>query len=102
MSFCPSGSIPDSEYLLARSTTEATLAAKAKTEQAAAAHRKIASCYLAKLFDAPGPASLDDTTPVRPARPAAHVVLRSPDLRSAHLGILPENDAITRLLRCLF
>jgi hypothetical protein len=55
MGFFPSKSVPDSEYLLIRSTLEANMAANARTEQAAAAHHRIASCYLAKLFGGRAP-----------------------------------------------
>lgn len=103
MGLFPAGSVADSEYLLTRSTTEATLAVRARTEQAAAAHRKIASCYLAKLFDAQSTASIDNTAPIRPAPPDARVVFRSPDFRSpdlrfADLRSVPENEDLTRLL----
>lgn len=101
MGFLPSRSVTDSEYILTRSTTEAKLAANARTEQAAAAHHKIASCYLAKLFDVQSPASLDDLLGTRPTLPIKSAAIRSPDLRFADVKPIPENDELTRILNRL-
>ena len=101
MGLIPSKHVPDSEYLLERSTTEARLAANAETEQAAAAHRRIASCYLAKLFSDDGAASSDDERATRPLE-AAECIASGPSVfRFADLSAVPENDELTRLLHCI-
>lgn len=97
MGLFPSKPVPDSEYLLTRSITEATLAANASTAQAAAAHHAIAGCYLAKLFGEQDVVAIDI------------VVARSPDitattptgLRFADLRSVPEDEELSRILASL-
>ena len=93
MGLLPSRSTPDSEYLLTRLTAEARLAADARTARAAAAHRAMASCYLAELFgdhDAPSLARRTST------RPDENVEVAQ--LRFATLTFAPENEELTSIL----
>lgn len=99
MGFSPSAFVPDSEYLLTRSTLEATMAAKARTEQAAAAHRKIASCYVAKLFGGQSTASPHDEVTGRALAAAERGAIGPAGLRFADLTSVPENDELTRVLQ---
>ena len=101
MGFSPSKYVPDSDYLLERSTTEARLAANARTEGAAAAHRKIASCYLAKLFSDEGAASSDHISVKSPEIPARSGAIAPSGLRFADLSSIPENNELTRILQSL-
>lgn len=96
MGLLPSRSTPDSEYLLTRLTAEARLAADARNGRAAAAHRAMASRYLAELFgnhDAPSPAVHTS------ARPHADVEVAQ--LRFATLTFAPENEELTSILAAL-
>ena len=101
MGLLPSGSVHDSEYLLARSTTEIRLAANASTEQAAAAHRKIASCYLARLFTISDSASSDARLTNGAITTAKTMPFRSSRVRFEDLRSIAENDELNRLLRRL-
>ena len=100
MGFFPFTSVPDSEYLLDRSTAEAAMAASARTERAAAHHR-MASCYLAKLFGGRSAAS-------PAAGPAGSRVATTGDgaigpsgLRFVDLTSVPHSDELTRILHDL-
>lgn len=101
MGFIPSRPIADSEYLLERSAKEATLAAKACTAEAAAAHQAIARCYLARLFGE------EEAAPVATGlgRVDAHRrTNRAPEpteLRFSDLRSVPDDDELTRLLDTL-
>ncbi len=99
MGFFPSASVPDSEYLLTRSTLEATMAARARTEQAAAAHHRIASCYMAKLFGGQSIASPHDEVTGRALASAERRAIGPARLRFADLTSVPENDELTRVLQ---
>jgi hypothetical protein len=94
--FLPSTSVPDGDYLLERSTTEAALAARARTEPAAAAHRTIARCYLAKLFGERGTIGSDGPASDQAAEGEAMRLARS---RFADLTSMPENAELTQVLR---
>ena len=101
MSFSPSRYVPDSDYLLERSTTEARLAANASTEEAAAAHRKIASCYLAKLFSDEKLPLCDHKLSSVPNVPAGSKAVAPSSLRFADLRSVPEDAELTRILHSL-
>ncbi len=90
--------MPDAEYLLTRSTLEAVMAAKARTEQAAGAHRQIASCYLGKLFGGRGTAPRDDEAPGR-AQAAGRGAIAPVGLKFANVTFVPENDELTQVLQ---
>jgi hypothetical protein len=98
--FLPSTSVPDSEYLLKRSTTEAALAGKASTESAAAAHRKIACCYLARLF-APAKRAADLEEPGARMFAVDREADRPARVRFTELTLLPDNDELIGLLHRL-
>lgn len=100
MGFLPSASVPDSDYLLGRSTTEAALAASARTEKAAAAHHRIANCYLAKLFGGHG-GSFHTGEATAQATGTGSDAVGPAGLRFADLTSVPENDELTRILRRL-
>jgi hypothetical protein len=98
MGLFPSKSVPDSEYLLIRSTLEANMAANAGSEQAAAAHHKIASCYLAKLFGGPSAETVDPGHSGRQMTGAHSGSIGPAELRFADLTAVPDDDELTRLL----
>lgn len=100
MGFSPSTSVPDSEYLLTRSTTEARLAASARTEQAAAAHRKIVSSYLGRLFGPRG-STPSEADLIRPAAPMGdQPVPASPGARMRFDDVtsVPDNQELAQIL----
>ena len=101
MGFSPSRSVPDSEYLLTRSTTQATLAARAPTEQAAAAHRRIASCYLDKLFADEYSPSPDVVIAPRTILPTTDGEVGAAELRFYDVTTPQENDELNALLQHL-
>lgn len=101
MGFSPSGSVPDSEYLLTRSTLEATMAAKALTEVAAAAHRRIASCYLATLFGGESTTSPYDEVTGDASVAAERGAIISAGLRFADLTFVPANDELMQVLQSI-
>lgn len=98
MGLSPSASVPDSEYLLIRSTTEAALAANARTECAAAAHRAIAQSYLTRLFDRQSNNSFDVTDANRTTLTSLKAAARTLDVRLVACTPAPENGELTRLL----
>jgi hypothetical protein len=101
MGFFPSKSVPDSEYLLIRSTLEANMAANASTEQAAVAHHRIASCYLAKLFGKQSTEALDGKVSSRADVTAHRCAIGPVQPRFSDLTAVPENDELTRLLHSI-
>ena len=91
MGFLPAASVPDSDYLLRRSTVESAMAAKARSASAAAAHHRIASCYLGKLFGGPGEAPAENAPPLRTRGVGP--------LRFTDLTAVPDNADLERVLR---
>ena len=100
MGFLPSKFVPDSEYLLRRTTLKAEMARGACTERAAAAHHRIAGCYLAKLFggqsasppDAEGDAIFGgtETTAIGITR-----------IRFSDVTCVPESEDLNRVLHSI-
>jgi hypothetical protein len=100
MGLYPSRSVPDSEYLLTRSIAEARLATQARTARAAAAHRAIANCYLAKLFGEQE-ADQPDTTRMTVDRFEADNAIGPVTLRFEDVTSLTIDEDLTRLLRSI-
>jgi hypothetical protein len=101
MGFAPIKNVPDGEYLLARCTTQAALAAKASTAQAAAAHRRIASCYLAKLFATDNAASPEVESSHRTWSPSDGYGTGGAQLRFYQVSMPRENKELIGLLQNL-
>lgn len=101
MGFSPSKNVPDGEYLLTRSTTQAALAAKASTARAAAAHRHIARCYLAKLFGTEAAAFPDSMIAHRTLLPSDGHKVGGAQLRFFDVSTPRDNDELSGLLQNL-
>lgn len=101
MGFFPSRPVPDSEYLLARSIAEATLAASARTVEAAAAHRAIASCYLAKLFGEQDAEAIDIVVAHLPLIAGKRAANETTEVRFVDLRSVPDDEELSRILASL-
>jgi hypothetical protein len=102
MGFFPSAAVPDSEYLLVRSSTEVALASAARTKQAADAHHTIAASYLAKLFGKHDSVSIEaeHASRQRDFRWSGTGAVR--EFRFTDLTAIPQSDELTRTLRSLY
>ena len=101
MGLFPSRPVPDGEYFLTRSITEATLAANARTAQAAAAHQAIARCYLAKLFGERDAVAIDIAVSHLPDLAAKRPATQPGEFRFADLRSVPEDEELNRILASL-